>query len=182
MKHDAEFLEFVTCSPSVPPKRIRSKLLAQVKRDLAPSKLQLGLKLAICHMLSAAVVVFNCPQLGVGTWSDHGTLMHFFHHFGSVACAALCGCIFLGTTSLFSLLFLHRGEFALATRYGLLNVGGIAALTLVLLSIAGAEATELEYLAWIAGAIAGGMFVWKVGETLRLRNFTSGSLKALSHH
>ncbi len=165
-----EFNSFVNQKEIEPPLTSTRAILSKVHNDLNPSLKTTSAKLFGLHAVAAVIVFIFCPQLGVGAMIGGHGLMHFFMQFGPVACAALCGSIFLSTSALFATVFLTREELALANRYRFLNVSFLAALTFVGLILAGGEADRVSYVAWILGALTAGWITFKVGASIRIKH------------
>lgn len=164
-----EFKEFVEVKEIEPPRNVTNAIFSRVRSDLNPSLKLIAAKLFGLHLAAGAIVLFFCPQLGVGALMGGHGIMHFFMYSGPVVCAGLCGAIFLGTSALFSTVFLTREELLVANRYRFLNVSFLAALSFVVIILSGGEADRLSYLSWIFGALTAGWIVLKMGAVIRFR-------------
>lgn len=165
-----EFKEFVAVKEIEPPRNVTRAVFSKVASDLNPSLKLIAAKLFGLHAVAGAIVLFFCPQLGVGALMGGHGIMHFFMYYGPVVCAGLCGAIFLGTSALFSTVFLTREELLIANRYRFLNVSFLAALSFVGIILSGGEADKLSYLSWIFGALTTGWVVLKLGALVRFRH------------
>lgn len=162
-----EFKSFVDQKEVIPPLSCTRAIFQKVHTDLKPSLKVTVSKLIALHAVAAVIVFIFCPQLGVSAMIGGHGLMHFFMQFGPVACAALCGAIFLSTSAVLSTILLTREELNLANRYRFLNVSFLAALTFVGLILAGGEADRMSYVAWILGALTAGWITFKAGASIR---------------
>jgi len=170
-----EFESFLTAEEVIPPRSASYAVLSAVRADLNPSWKQVSTKLWGLHALGAGMVSLFCPQLGVGPLIGGHGIMHFFMQYGPLACAALCGALFLGLSTLLAALFLNKEELRLASRYRFLHVTLLASISFAGLMLAGGRSAQLDYTFWIAGAIASGWLMLTIGSSLRLRNkFTFG--------
>lgn len=164
-----ELEAFLVAEEVAPPRGVADGVLTHVQRDLNPSLKHVSAKLFGLHALAGSLITLVCPQLGVGpVMGGHG-IMHLFMGFGPVACSAVCGALFLGTSALFATLFLRREELRLARRYGFLNVTLLATLSFAGLMLAGGQADRLSYGFWISGAVFAGWAILGLGASIRLR-------------
>jgi len=164
-----EFESFLKDSGSTPPHSVSQNVLAQVRADLHPSLKFVSAKLFGLHALGAGVVSLFCPQLGVGPiFGGHG-IMHLFMQYGPLACATLCGAIFIGLSAVLATVFLSREELRMANQYRFLNVTLLASISFAGLMLAGGTSDRLSYAFWIAGAIGTGWLVMSLGASVRLR-------------
>lgn len=155
---------------AAPPRAVSESIRAAVKADLEPSLKLVAAKLFGLHVIAIGLVVLVCPQLGVGPLliGGHG-VMHVFMAFGRLPCAALCGGLLLGISSLLVTLFLRREELRLADRYRFINVTLLASVSFAALMLAGGESDQLSYAFWILGALAAGWSTLRIGASVRLR-------------
>lgn len=164
-----EFESFLKQEGVTPPASVNHAILAQVRGDLNPSLKLVSAKLFGLHALGAGIVTLFCPQLGVGPiFGGHG-IMHLFMQFGPLVCAAICGSVFVGISTILATLFLKREELRLANRYRFLNVTLLASISFAGLMLAGGSSDRLSYAFWIAGAIGAGWLILKLGASVRLR-------------
>lgn len=67
-------------------------------------------KIFFIHIIMGTLTLLACPQFGLGFLSHHSGLMAILMQYGHTVCAAVCGSIFLGSTSLGIYFVLNRGE------------------------------------------------------------------------
>jgi len=164
-----EFQSFMKEQPIATPRFIDDIILSNVKKDLNPSLGAVLAKLFGLHALGAAIVSLFCPQLGVGPVIGEVGIMSLFMQFGPLACAALCGAIFLGVSTALATIFLSREEFRLANQYRFLNISLLASISFAGLMLAGGRADQLSYAFWIVGAMGMGWTILRLGASIRLR-------------
>lgn len=164
-----EFESFLRIEDSSPPRAVSEMIRASVKMDLEPSLKLVTAKLFGLHAVAISLVLLVCPQLGVGPLIGGHGIMHFFMAFGRLPCAALCGGLLLGLSSLLVTLFLRREELRLADRYRFLNVTLLASVSFAALMLAGGESDQMSYAFWILGALAAGWSTLRIGSSVRLR-------------
>lgn len=164
-----DFESFLKQEDAIPPALINQAVLSQVHTDLNPSLKLVAGKLFGLHAIGAGIVSLFCPQLGVGPIIGEQGIMHLFMQYGPLACAAICGAVFLGLSTILATIFLSREELRFANRYRFINVTLLASISFAGLMLAGGSADRLSYAFWIAGAIATGWAVLKLGASIRLR-------------
>lgn len=163
-----EFESFLKQEDAFPPASVNRAILSQVRADLNPQPKLVAAKLFGLHAMGAGIVSLFCPQLGVGpVMGGHG-IMHFFMQYGPVACATICGALFLSLSTVLVTAFLTREELRLANRYGLLSITLLVSISFAGLMLAGGTADRLSYLAWIVGAVGTGWTILKLGAAVRL--------------
>jgi len=164
-----EFQKFVA-SRGEPPASATRALFAAVRSDLSPSRAKVAGKLALLHLVSGLAILSVCPQLGLGPLVIRGNgLMDFFMHFGPLACAFLCGALFLGFAQILVATFLTRAELIRARAMEWATLSVFAALSLVVLILAGGRGETTELLLWAVGALVGGWLTFEASFAARLR-------------
>ena len=131
----AEFLQFPESKSdeeAVPP--LSETLRRQVRADLHPSVLRIGLKLLGVYGSAGALTMTVCPQFGVGPLGGGHGLMGVFMEFGYLACAAGCGSFFMGSIVLAALMILNRDELRVVRQQGA-GVGYLSALSALSLAL-----------------------------------------------
>ena len=170
MKQDwiSDFNSFLTSNATPPPDSLSQPILMAVRADLNPSLPSVFGKLTVVHVLVGLFTISFCPQLGVGPFIAEVGLMPFFMRFGSVACAVLCGSLFLGTSMLIGALLLRAPELRLARKYRFVNGSLLAAVSLACLMVLGSAGGAIEYLSWLIGASVGGWLALEAVASLRI--------------
>lgn len=170
-KHD--FKSFVDSDAEPPPSPLSQAILSRVKEELNPSLDRILKKLIPLQLLSGAVTLLFCPQLGVGAtlFGPHGLVMPLFMPLGDLACAGLCGALYLGLSLAFSLPFFSKEEVRKISDQGYLYVTLLVAISFVGLMLGGGGGARAEYLIWLAGAGIGGWSAAKLSSRLRWRPY-----------
>lgn len=163
----SEFEEFMQ-GHTEPPKEATARILARVRRDLAPSRFVVGAKIYLLGMALGVASLLICPQLGLAYGPLGHTLHGVFMRFGAAACTALCSAILLFTTTLLVLLCLSREERRVAYRARYLQ-SLILALSLLGLFLAlGASAVLKLAVVWFVGAVLGGVVSYQLSRPREL--------------
>jgi len=157
-----EFAEFMKCESYVVPPEVGEKILRRVTADLNPSAWTVFSKVGVVQAIVGLVSLLFCPQFGFSLTGSHG-IMHFFMQFGMSVCMAACGTLFVGTSLLISALVLRADEVRVLRRNRILQVAALSLLTAGAFFCLGAEVLELVTLAWLGGAILGGMGTLELG-------------------
>jgi hypothetical protein len=89
--------------------------------------------------------------------------------FGPVACAFLCGSLFLGAAQLMAVLVLSRGELRRAKSLEWPTLSLIAAVSLIALMGLGGAGHWTELGGWFVGAVVGGWAALELGFAARFR-------------
>ncbi len=149
-----------------PPDHVSDQLRAAVYRDLTVDVSKLVTKTLFTFALAGLAVVSVCPQLGVGPFfADSAVaegLAHVFHAGGALACAALCGALFVGLGTLISVLALRRAELRWAYRRRTRATLVMAMTGLVALALFGGESDGIERFFWLLGAMVSAAIVMEV--------------------
>jgi hypothetical protein len=164
-----EFEQFLRVEDVAPPGAVASRIRAHVRGELHPAVRLVAAKLFAMHALAAGLVSLFCPQLGVGPVLASGHIFHWLERYGSLPCAAVCGALFLGAGSLFSVVVLSRPELRVAARHRVLGVTFLAAVGFAGLMLVGGQGDRLAYLGWLLGAFSGGWLVMRAGAAVRLQ-------------
>lgn len=152
-----EYLEFMTSEESAPD-TLRSTVKTKVSSDLNPSFLKVFVSLVGIHLVSGTLTLLVCPQFGVGPIGGWLDLMQVVMPLGYVACALFCGTLYLGSTAIFSHLFLSADILRAMERTRLAHFGFLAAFSMALFMVLpknGAwELPEFGFgVVWLVGGI-----------------------------
>jgi hypothetical protein len=148
-----DWKKFRTALPVEVPSGVSRRICHRVKRELEPSTSHVLRKILAIHVVVSAVSLLFCPQLGVGRGMG---IMPFFMPFGELTCAAFCGSLFLGLSSLFTVGLLTSAELRRVSRWGGAYIPLLSALSYAALMLLGASPEWPETLAWVAGSSLGG--------------------------
>lgn len=161
-----EFKQFVSIEPVQPPKFASDRILARVHSDLNPAAWKIFGKVSIIHAVVGGVTLLFCPQFGVSVFGGMG-LMALFMRFGEFACMMGCGAVFLGASTLVAATVLRPEEIRVFRRSELIQVSGLAAISMAALICFGADVVFPLGLAWILGSVLGGLLTLELGWALR---------------
>jgi len=149
-----------------PPETVSEDLRALVYRDLTVDVAKLVTKSVIAFALAGLAVVSVCPQLGVGPFFGDSAvaqeLAHVLHSGGALACATLCGALFVGLGTVLSVVALRRAELRWAYRRRTSAAVIVAITGLVALALFGGESDGTERFFWLVGAMVSAALVMEV--------------------
>lgn len=166
----SEFSKFMDSSEAIDhaqARDLRERTLQPIINELSPTPTRVIGKIATIHLVLGTITLLFCPQFGVGFLADHTGLMAFFMRFGPVACAALCGAFFMGTTTAAAAWVLSRSETQKLRRQSVWTLPLLSGVSLGLF-LAGGGHVDQTWLPWIVGAVAGGAMSLETGFQLRL--------------
>lgn len=163
-----DFEDFVKSPEHVPPTELSNRFLAVIRRKLDPPTSLVFTKAIAIQGITAFILLLFCPQLGVGPLLGHDIIMDLFMHFGSIACSAFCGALFLGSGTMVLCLFLKSEELRVAYKNRIIGVPLLTALSLSGLMVVGGEADQWAYIYWSLGATIGSYLMLSTGTKLRL--------------
>jgi hypothetical protein len=166
----SEYEAFREGRPVQPPRRLTQAIHAQIFAELNPSLPRVFSKLALVHAVIGALTLLLCPQFGWG-FSEHGRILHWLMEYGHAVCSFGCGAFFLGSSALVASLTLTREELRVARRTELAQYFALAALSVGVLALLGADVRfDSMSLFWLAGALLGALAMTElVGFTRRAR-------------
>lgn len=177
MKHDPtewwnDFGNFLREPGQPAPDALSDDLRAAVYADLRVDVSKLVAKTAAAFVVAGFAIVSVCPQLGVGPLFGDTALAralgHVFHAAGPLACAALCGALFLGVGTLVAALVLRRPELRWTYRRRARVAALVAATALLALAVFGGDSEAGERLFWLLGAVGAAALVLEAFGRLRL--------------
>lgn len=153
----SSFSEFLKAD-EMPPSQVTQGILTSVRAELNPAFGHVLVKFAALTVGAAAVTLLFCPQLGFGPlWFDLG-LQHLVMRFGSGACAAFCGSLFLATSIFLSAWLLRPEERRVVAAHQLVTLSTVCAILFAALMVLGGDAVQWDTLFWFGGALLGGAF------------------------
>ncbi len=162
-----EFNEFMTAGSSEASKQVKEKLFSQVKHDLNPSRLHIFLKLGAIQTAIGTLILLFCPQFGMSLTDEH-RIMHLFMRFGAQGCMFACGTLFVGTSLLVSAYILNFDELRVLRKHQPLQISALSIASMFVFFLIGADIFEILTIAWLAGAIIGGMTLLEFGRATRI--------------
>lgn len=92
------------------PEHVSEKILKKVEAELKPKLSLLLTKAFIIHLMTAALTLSICSQLGVKLFKFDLNLMHSFMFLGMPVCNFLCGLFFTATSVIVASFVLTRDE------------------------------------------------------------------------
>jgi hypothetical protein len=166
-EHDYE--EFKNTAPVPPPESLSTAIFARVEADLQPSRALVFAKLACLHFFTALITLAFCPQFGWGPLGQGIGLKELFMRLGPYGCQAACGSFFLGSTLAVASFVLGPDEVRCLRRNRWLELGGLSLLSLGLFLMIHPEIAVVFGLAWLAGALIGGIASLEFSHAIRAR-------------
>lgn len=149
---NTEWQNFQESEHVAPPEHVSRRVISRIQSRLKPSAINTASRVLLAHGLSVTVTLAYCPQFGLG-WTSNPGVTTFFMNFGHTACTFLCGALLLGTTGVFSALLLRPEQWRAFWRAVPLSAAALGLLTLLGLSLAGAQPDRSLSLVWGAGAL-----------------------------
>lgn len=131
--------------------------LETLKKELFPSALSVAVKMGLIHVFSSLLTLMVCPQFGFRLFFEGHGLMHYFMKAGSVACFALCGAFYLGSTLWISKIFLGEFEWELVRKHPGLSLGALSLISIGLFSMISHTLNFEIGLVWLLGALVSGI-------------------------
>lgn len=161
MKHKNDFRDFmqIRSSPSLDLDR---KILSFISTDLNPAHKKVFLKLTLIQAFVGILTMLFCPQFNFSLTRNYD-LFHFFHiNFGHQICMIICGCIFLGSGTIFANFILSDGEINTIRRSRFLYYLALSIIAVSVFMLLGAKFYLNLLSFWMLGAIGGGMLFFEL--------------------
>lgn len=163
-----EFEAYRQSEASSPPPSILQRVQDQIHLDLKLTPWRVFSKLALIHLASALFTLSFCPQFGVRALGQGMGLMEKFMRFGEYGCMTACGFLFVGMSLLIAVPVLKPAELLAIRRHRMSEIGSLTLLSLGFFTMLRPEAVLVGFsLAWILGALAGGILFLEVGWRFR---------------
>ncbi len=151
-----EFEEFL--STDVYPVDVPDTLFAKVKNRLFPNPWLVFGKVGIIHLFFGFLSLSVCNQFGLNPFGTNFSLTSWFMKLGShELCMALCGVFFMGSTYVFSNLFLTLEELESIKRHEWLQTCVFSLVSLTAFYFFGAELVATITILWLLGTFIGGI-------------------------
>lgn len=151
-----DFKLFLEAPEVRPPIHVRDEIFQVVHRDLHPTLWMVLGKLGGIHVFVGSLSLLLCSQFGIGRGYN---LMHAFMDYGTFACMAFCGALFLGLTVLIAGFVLSNPELKKIRSTGYAPIVLLGVMSLVVLFCFGAEMALNLALFWLFGAVITGALV-----------------------
>ena len=162
----SDFDEFQGFESGPVPRELSEGICEFVGSQLHPSALLIFAKLSLVQFAVGLVTLLFCPQFGFALTSSLGFMPELMRISEGV-CMLGCGAFFAGSSLLVASLVLKTEEVRTLKRHALLQLGGVATLSLGLFVCFGAETVLTLGLIWMLGAILGGVMSLEAGWYLR---------------
>lgn len=167
-KGKSEFEEFKQSQSEIPPSHLSAQLFQSVEPDIKATPYWVFSKLSLIHLFSGLMTLSVCPQFGVRVWGEGLGLMKTFMGLGSYGCVLACGFFFMGSSLLLAALVLKPYEILAIRRHRFVEIGAIVLLSMgFFLMIDVKEVLTGLTLAWIVGAVLGGVTLLELGWLFR---------------
>ncbi len=167
-----EFNSFMEEESVTPPPRVKDLVHGQIFRDFNPPPWKISLKMVLVMLITLPLNLFLCPQFGLGFLEASGlrsVLMPYIMIFGLYGCMALCGAIFIGTTTLLASFVFRPEEVRAIKSQRLLQLSFLSLLALGSFVCFGADVFLSTGLVWLLGAVFGGAASLELGWRVRAR-------------
>lgn len=174
----SEFNSFMEGESTVPPIRVKELVQGQIFRELNPAPWLINLKMVMVMLVTLPLNLFLCPQFGMGFLEASGfrsVVMPYIMIFGIYGCMALCGAIFIGTTTLIASFMFRPEDVRTIRNQKLLQFTFLSLLALGSFVCFGADVFFSTGAVWLFGAILGGVASLEVGWRLKIRLASSGA-------
>ena len=167
----SEFNSFIEDEPVTPPLRVKGLVQEQISRDLNPATWKITLKMMLVMVITMPLNLLLCPQFGMGFVQSSGLqsiIMPYIMFFGIYGCIALCGAVFIGTTTLIATLIFRPEEVRAVRAQRLLQLSFLSLLALGAFVCFGADVFLTTGIMWLCGAMLGGVATLELGWRYRL--------------
>lgn len=158
-----DFLQAKKTTPS----RLDKNILNYVKSDLNPEHKVVFFKLMLIHGFIGIITMLFCPQFNFSL-TNNFDLFHYFHtNFGHQVCMMICGCIFLGTGSIFATHILSQGEVNKIKSSRLLYFTALSIVAVSLFMLFGAKIYLNLVSFWLIGSILGSVIFFELNRLIK---------------
>ena len=162
-----DYEDFVNSEGVKPPKELDSKIINYVRYDLNPDMKIVFFKLIGIQAFIGVLTLLFCPQFELSLTNNHD-LYHYFHYtFGTYGCYSICGALFVGSGAIFASYLLRKSEVQKIRSNKSLCYLAISLIALSLFLLFGAEVYLTAALAWLVGAMLGGLLMVEINGFFR---------------
>lgn len=134
------------------PIELKNRIKAEIQGRLNPSWSKVFMKLALIQFVTSFLVLAICPQFNLGFF-PHSPLGHLLMSLGDIACNLACGGIFLGTGTIFTVIFMTADELRVLRPKSLISHLMLGTIALLSFMIFGVEFQFMLFGAWLLGAV-----------------------------
>jgi len=164
-----EFNDFINAKEVNPPEHLDRSILNFVKDDLDPAHKMVFAKLLAIQAFIGFLTLLFCPQFNLSLTNNY-ELFHYFHHnFGIYICSAICGSIFIGSGTIFASYLLTPYEIKKIKDSEFLYYFALSLIAVSLFIFLGTNVYLGIVISWMLGAIIGGVLLFEVNRSIRLK-------------
>lgn len=146
-------MEIDTHSVDVP-----KTFFTRLKKRLFPNPWVVFGKVSLMHIVLGFLSLSICKQFGLNPFGTDFSLSNWFMKMGGhELCMTLCGVFFMGSTYVFSNLFLTLEELESIRRHEWLQTGIFSLISLAAFYFFGAQLVATVTILWLLGAFLGGI-------------------------
>ena len=165
--NNKDYEDFINSEGSMPPQELDTKIISFVRYDLSPDMKIVFSKLLGIQAFVGVLTLLFCPQFELSLTNNHD-LYHYFHYtFGTYGCFAICGALFIGSGAIFASYLLKKSEVKKIRSNKSLCYLAISLIAVSLFILFGAEIYLTAALAWLIGAILGGLLMVEINGFFR---------------
>ncbi|MCP3931546.1 MAG: hypothetical protein GY705_20875 [Bacteroidetes bacterium] len=162
-----DYEDFINSDGIMPPQELDTKIINFVRYDLNPDMKIVFSKLLGIQAFVGVLTLLFCPQFELSLTNNHD-LYHYFHYtFGTYGCFAICGALFIGSGAIFASYLLKKSEVKKIRSNKSLCYLAISLIAVSLFILFGAEIYLAAALAWLIGAILGGLLMVEINGFFR---------------
>lgn len=162
-----DYEDFINSEGIMPPKELNAKIINFVRYDLNPDMKIVFSKLLGIQAFIGVLTLLFCPQFKLSLTNNYD-LYHYFHYtFGTYGCFTICGALFIGSGAIFASYLLKKSEVKKIRSNKSLCYLAISLIAVSLFILFGAEIYLTAALAWLIGAILGGLLMVEINGFFR---------------
>jgi hypothetical protein len=162
----SEFEEFLNINPA--DIDVSPALFTKIKNRLFPNSWIVFGKVALVHVVFGLLSLSVCNQFGLNPFGTGFSFSDWFMKIGGHPfCMSLCGVLFMGSTFVFSNLFLTLEELEAVKRQKWLQTAVFAMVSLAAFYFFGAHVVATVTVLWVLGALIGGVLSVELSYRLR---------------
>jgi hypothetical protein len=162
----SEFKEFLSIDPAGI--EVSPSLFTKIKNRLFPNPWVVFGKVTLVHIFFGILSLSVCNQFGLNPFDTSFSLSSWFMKIGGHPfCMSLCGVVFMGSTYVFSNLFLTLEELESVKRQKWLQSGVFSLVSLAAFYFFGAQLVATVTILWLLGALMGGVLSVELSYRLR---------------
>lgn len=159
---EKDFNKFVSEESAIP-QALSKAVLSKISRELNPSFVNVFLKLFAIHTVMSLVTLSICQQFGISLIGSGMTVMRVFMFLGEYGCQSACGFFYLGMTFLIACLWLKPEEIKVMRANRFASAFALALVSLGVFSVISEGIAIAIGLAWLIGAVTGGLLLLELG-------------------